>query len=101
MMKLNQYKIKAKVWSFDGPAPWFFVSVVGSTAHHITKNFGDRKLGWGSLPVDVQIGKTKWVTSIFTDKKIGGFLLPLKKDVRKKEGIKAGNTVIVNFTIKI
>lgn len=100
-MKLNQYSLKSKVWVFDGPAPWFFVSVVGSVAKHINSNFGDLKGGWGSLPVDVTIGKTSWTTSIFTDKKIGGFLLPLKKEVRKKENIKAGDTVKVNFAIKI
>ena len=58
------------------------------------------KRGWGSLPVKVAIGETSWNTSIFPDKKLGSYLLPIKSDVRKKELISAGNIVQLSLEIK-
>lgn len=61
--------------------------------------FGKNARGWGSLPVVVTLGKTSWKTSIFPDKREGAYLLPLKADVRKKEGIFKGD--IITFYIEI
>jgi hypothetical protein len=47
------------------------------------------------------IGKTLWSTSIFPDKKAGEYLLPLKAQVRKKEGLVAGDVVSFSFEIKL
>lgn len=65
----------------------------------IDKKYRDKRRGWSSYPVEVQIGQTKWRTSIFYDKKANAYLLPIKATVRKKENIYAGDTII--FTIKI
>lgn len=96
-MKYNQYKIRSIVWLYPGPptggGSWHFVSIPQDISEDIKNNFGDMKRGWGSLPVMVTIGKTSWRTSIFPDKKAGGYLLPLKADVRKKEGIVADDKI--------
>jgi hypothetical protein len=47
--------------------------------------------GWGSLKVEAQIGEVVWRTSIFPDSKLGIFELPLKADVRKKNGLVVGS----------
>jgi hypothetical protein len=47
----------------------------------------------------VTIGKTKWKTSVFPDKRSGTYLLPLKAEVRKKEGIFSEDTV--SLTIEL
>jgi hypothetical protein len=57
------------------------------------------KHGWGSVPVTVTIGTTTWKTSIFPDKESGGYLLPLKADVRKKEHIAADSSVALRLEI--
>lgn len=59
----------------------------------IDKKYRDKRRGWSSYPVEVQIGKTKWYTSIFYDKKAGTYLLPIKATVRKKENIYVGDKI--------
>lgn len=80
-------------------AGWHFVSVPKKQSVEIKKSFGMPKRGWGSIPVAVTIGKTTWKTSIFPDKQSGGYLLPLKAGVRKKEQIFSEDTI--SFTIQI
>ena len=47
--------------------------------------------GFGSLKVEARIGSTVWRTSIFPDSKLGVFELPLKLEVRKKNGLEVGS----------
>ncbi len=80
-------------------AGWHFASVPLNVSEDIKHHFGDRKRGWGSLPVVATIGKTNWKTSIFPDKKTEGYLLPLKADVRKKERINADDNITLLLEI--
>jgi hypothetical protein len=81
-------------------AGWHFVSVDAGTAAKIKKSReGKPRIGWGSIPVTATIGKTTWKSSIFPDKKSGTFLLPLKVEIRKKEGIGAGDKVMLELVI--
>jgi hypothetical protein len=87
-----EFKITAKLWIYDGPSPWYFITIPKKEASYIRKEFRDIHGGWGSLPVEVKIGKTSWKTSIFWEKK-GTYLLPIKKEVRKIENLTNGSTV--------
>ncbi len=80
-------------------AGWHFIGVAKKQSDEIKEKFGALKKGWGSIPVVVMIGKTAWKTSIFPDKKSGTYLLPLKAEVRKKEGITAKSVVSFSITI--
>jgi len=80
-------------------AGWHFVSVSKSRSKEIKKLFAWNKKGFGSIPVMVTIGKTRWKTSIFPHSKLGVYILPLKKEVRKKEGIVDGK--VIAFEIEI
>lgn len=100
MMKTN-YTMRAKVWLYPGMAAWHFLTLPKKQASDVKKKFGVLARGWGSLPIVVTVGKTSWKTSIFPDKKSGSYLLPLKADVRKKENIKAGDSVVFKLEIKI
>lgn len=51
------------------------------------------------MRVEARIGKTAWKTSMFPDSRSGTFLLPLKAQVRRAEGIGEGDTVL--FTLDI
>ncbi len=95
----NEFKIKSKVWVYNGMSSWRFVSVDKAQSDEIKQVFGALKRGWGSLPVRVTLGETVWDTSIFPDKKKGCYILPLKAQVRKKEGI--GDEDVVNFAIEV
>lgn len=99
-MLKKKYKIRSEVWLYPGMAGWHFVSVPKKQAEEIKKNFNSKKRGWGSLPVVASIGKTEWRTSIFPDKRTSTYLMPLKVEVRKKEGIMNSDTIIFNLEIK-
>ena len=96
---MNVFKIQARIWLYPGIAGWHFVTLPKKQSNSIKKVFGEMKRSWGSLPVTVTIGKTSWQTSIFPDKKIGAYLLPLKTEVRRKEQLKTNDTVA--FTLEI
>lgn len=99
-MKKKKYKIRAEVWLYPSEtAAWHFVSVPKKESEEIKKDFGTPRRGWGSVPVSVTVGKTTWETSIFPDKKAGGYILPIKSEVRKKEGIRSRDNI--SFLLKI
>lgn len=65
-MKLQ---FNTKLWIWDGPNPWYFVTVPEKESAKIRKEFRALHRGWGSVPVNVEIGSSKWKTSIFWEKK--------------------------------
>ena len=101
-MKGKTYTIRVKVWLYPGDtAVWYFVTVPKKESTAIKILYKASTRGWGSLPVAVTLGKTVWETSIFPDGKMGTYLLPLKKEVRKKEGIREGDSVKILFSIRL
>lgn len=97
----HQYRMQGKVWLYQGKATWHFVTLPQKESQAIQNLYGGMKRGWGSLPVRVTIGKSVWTTSIFPDSKAGGYLLPLKADIRAATKIKAGDTVRFRIEIRI
>ena len=90
---------KATVWVYPGHAAWHFVNISPNAGNKIKKAYAKPRRGWGSIPVAVTLGTTTWSTSIFPDGKTGSYLLPLKKDVRKKEGVVEGDKI--SFELKL
>jgi hypothetical protein len=90
-MPSETFQFKAKVWVYDGPAPWHFVTLPKRLSARIKREFGHQGRGFGSLRVSVRVGQSSWQTSIFPDKQVG-YVLPLKAAVRKKEGIKGADS---------
>ncbi len=93
------FKVTSNVFQYPGMVGWYFLSVSEKESQEITKSFGQFKKGWGSLPVMATLGKTKWKTSIFPDKRSGTYLLPLKAAVRKSEDVHVKETV--SFSIEV
>ncbi len=80
-------------------AGWHFVYVDKKKSKEIREKYATFKKGWGSIPVTVTLGKTTWKTSIFPDKKSETYLLPLKAEVRKKEGVSAKEMIVFSIAI--
>lgn len=106
----NPFKLKAKIWIYEGSSShssnaaamkgeWHFITIPKIQSDTIKKIFGSLSRGWGSLPVIATIGNTSWKTSIFPDKKLGSYLLPVKLGVRRIEKIKNGDIVSLNLKI--
>lgn len=95
----NRFTFTAELWLHDGPGGWHFVSVPEAEADEIDELFGHAAKGFGSQRVDVLIGKTRWSTSIFPDRKRGTYVLPVKKSVREAESLAAGSRARVEIVV--
>lgn len=82
--------VKTKVWIYEGPNPWYFITIPKNNSLEINKKFGHLHRGWGSIPVKVTLGKSTWKTSIFWEKK-GTYIMPIKKEIRINENVKSGD----------
>lgn len=56
--------------------------------------------GWGSIPIMATVGKITWRTAIFRMKK-DQYFMPLKKQIRTKEDILAGDTIKISYRVAI
>lgn len=98
-MASTPYKLKSKIVVFPGMGAWRFLHVDKKVSDDIKKKYGTKAVGFGSIRVEVTVGKTKWNTSIFPDKKSGTYLLPTKAAVRKAEKINDEDPV--TFSIRV
>ena len=90
------FRFDAELWLWTGDAAWHFVTVPADVSDEIEGRtaVGERR-GFGSVRVRVTIGATTWSTSVFPDKQRAAYVLPVKKDVRAKEGLAAGDRTTV------
>ncbi len=95
-----KYRFRSEVWIYPSmTAAWHFASLSRRKSAEIDKKFAGKRRGWNSFPVSVKLGSTTWKTSIFFDKREGAYILPLKAEVRRKEGIRQGDKV--SFTLEV
>ena len=89
------------LWTPNPPAKasWHFLTIDPQTAMEIRYEALGRARGFGSIRVSATIGETVWQTSIFPHKESGGFILPVKADVRRAEGIGEGDHVTVRLEV--
>lgn len=98
----SKFTFIAEIWLYPGTTGnWHFISLPKKDATEVKKAFSTFSRGWGSLRVEAQVGKTKWKTSIFPDKKRGTYVLPVKSNVRKLEDIHAGDKVKTTLNILV
>jgi hypothetical protein len=74
------FEFKGRIIFWRGPAPWFLVAMPAKHCRELKAVSGLVTYGWGVIPVLVQIGKTKFKTSLFP--KVGRYLVPIKARVR-------------------
>lgn len=82
-----KYTFKAEPWQYKAPGGWFFVSFPVDLAEEIRNMFRSEEEGWGRLKANAKIGNSEWKTAIWFDTKQNTYFLPLKAEIRKKEGI--------------
>lgn len=96
----STYTFRANVWLYDGIGGWHFVTLPAKTSAVIRALHGSKAKPFGSIRVSVKVGRTEWKTSLFPDKKSGSYLFALKADVRRREGIAAGDMVNVECRVE-
>jgi hypothetical protein len=93
--------VTAPIWLWsEGKGSWHFLTVPAEEAVEIRLQAaaaGPRR-GFGSVRVAATINQISWRTSIFPQKS-GGYILPIKADVRRRAGVSAGDEVTLSLEL--
>ncbi len=94
--RMKKFTVSGKVWKYAGEGAWYFVYVNEKLSKQIKDSARNKKkVGFHFVRIQAQIGKTNWKTALFPTKD-GPYLIAIKADVRRKEGIDEGDTVSIN-----
>jgi len=85
------------LWS-EGKGSWHFLTVPADEAVEIRAHGFANRRGFGSARVEATINGVTWRTSVFPQKS-GGYILPIKADVRRRAAIAAGDEVTVRLEL--
>jgi len=94
-------RVTSLVWIWkggEGSGRWYFVTVPEDESTEIRAHAFGTPRGFGSVRVEAKIGEVSWRTSVFPLNS-GGYLLPLKAEVRRKANIGAGDQVTIELEL--
>ena len=86
------------IWYWRGPSPYHFLTIPEAQSRELKAIVPLVTYGWGMIPVQAQIGRTQFTTSLFH--KDGLYVLPIKDSVRKAEGIDEGDQVTARIEVQ-
>ena len=91
--------VTGPLWLWSGEsASWHFVTVPAEQSDEIRAHGLLSRGGFGSVKIEATVNDVTWRTSVFPMKS-GGYILPVKKEVRSKAGIAAGDEVTVEIEL--
>ena len=91
--------VTGPLWLWTGEqGSWHFFSVPEDQSDEIRAHCLASMRGFKSARVEARIGDVSWRTSVFPMKS-GGYFLPVKKEVRCRAGIAAGDEVTVSLEL--
>jgi hypothetical protein len=86
------------IWKGEAAGRWFFLTVPEEQCAEIKAQAFGLPRGFGSVRVEAAIGEVRWRTSVFP-LNAGGYLLPVKAEIRKRAKLAAGDEVTVELTL--
>ena len=85
--------VTGPLWLWSGESgSWHFVTVPAEQSDAIRAHSIAGPRGFGSVRVEASINGIAWRTSVFPQKS-GGYILPVKAEVRRRADIAAGDEV--------
>lgn len=86
------------IWRGEAAGRWYFVTVPEEESLEIRGHAFAYPRGFNSVKVEAKIGDVRWLTSVFPLNN-GGYVLPVKAEIRRKTGIGAGDEVSVELDL--
>ena len=86
------------IWKGEAAGRWFFLTVPEDQSGEIKAQAFGLPRGFGSVRVEAAVGDIRWRTSVFP-LNTGGYLLPVKAEIRKRAKLAAGDEVTVTLTL--
>jgi len=99
------FTFTARLWVWSArnetadPSAWCFVTLPPDVSEEVRLRAGEPR-GFGSVPVRVEAGTSRWQTSVFPDAASGCFVLPVKKAVRAAQGVEEGDELTVTLEVR-
>jgi Domain of unknown function (DUF1905) len=94
-----EYVFSSELWVWPGQAAWHFITVPKEISDEIKLITAGNTHGFGSVKVTAKISDVTWQTSMFPDSNSQCFLMPIKKEIRNKTHIVAGDTIDITLQI--
>ena len=92
-------QLTATLWRWSGEGgSWHFLTVPEELSGQFRAQSLLRRGGFGSVRVEARIDDVTWRTSVFPQKS-GGYILPVKADVRRRADIGDGDKVELTLEI--
>ena len=82
----------------DAAGRWYFITIPEEQSDEIRAHAFGNPRGFKSVKVEARIGDIIWRTSVFP-LNAGGYLLPIKAEVRRKANLAAGDEVTVELEL--
>ena len=86
------------IWKGEAAGRWYFITVPEEQAGEIKAHAFGTPRGFGAVRVEARIHGVIWRTSVFPLNS-GGYLLPVKAEVRRKAELAAGDEVTVSLEL--
>ena len=86
------------IWKGEAAGSWHFITVPEEQSDEIRAHAFGTPRGFRSVRVEARIDDVTWRTSVFPLRS-GGYLLPVKAEVRRKGAIAAGDEVTVELEL--
>ena len=86
------------VWKGEAAGRWHFLTVPEEQSAEIKAQAFSLPRGFGSVRVEARVQDFAWRTSVFP-LNTGGYLLPVKSEIRKRAKLAAGDEVTVALTL--
>ena len=87
------------VWRGEAARSWHFVTVPEEQSGEIRAHaFASARGGFGSVRIAAHVHDVSWRTSVFPQRS-GGYILPVKAEVRRRAELAAGDMVPVTLEL--
>ena len=86
------------VWRGEAAGRWYFLTVPEHQSVEVKAHALGSPRGFGSVRVEATIGDVTWQTSVFPLNS-GGYVLPVKAEVRKRAKLSAGDELRVSLDL--
>jgi len=93
------FDFSGAIWYWKGPSPFHFLTVPEAQSKELKAIVHLVTYGWGMVPVQARIGSTRFTTAMFH--KDGLYVLPIKENVRKAEGVGEGDHVTARIEVQV
>lgn len=98
---MNEHSFEGELFPWDEHAPdsWVFVALPRAVSDEIDDALTGPPRGFGSVRVRARVGATEWTTSVFPSKPLATYVLPVKKAVRRAEGLDVGDVAAIGLQV--